>query len=87
MEMPVVPVGRLQMCSKIIRSKVVMCVSACACLQSRWVWGWERILEDRVFLLGRGQIFRTRPQDPWNLRACMRACVSVCVCLGKWGFF
>lgn len=59
---------------------VCECVSARACLQFRWVWGWAGILEDRVFLLGRGQIFRTGPQDPWYLRACVRACVFVCVC-------
>lgn len=57
-----------------------MSVSARVCLQSRWVWGWAgfraRILEDWRFLLGRGQIFRTGPQDPRNWRAC------ACVCEG-----
>ena len=84
--MPVASVGslRLQMCSRIIRSRVARSVSARVCLQSRWVWGWAgfraRILEDWRFLLGRGQISGLDPKiHGIDVRAL--------VCLRWWGCF
>lgn len=61
-----------------LSESVCECVSAHVCLQSRWIWGWAGILEDRVFYWEGG---RSSGLDPKIHGICVRAFMRVCLCV------